>query len=179
MKKLLWAVLLLFTISLTAQSIKVRGFIKDSLGAPLELANIIATVKVSGAIESYAITNYQGRFQLDLPKGNTYHLKASFLGYETKEQTLNVLADADDMEIDFVLNTQAAELDGVELVYEMPVTVRGDTIVYNADSFTNGEERKLGDVLNKLPGVEVNEDGEIEVEGKTVSKVMVEGKGFL
>lgn len=178
MKKLLWAGILLFTISLSAQSIKVKGFIKDSIGAPLELANVIATVKVSGAIESYAITNYQGRFQLDLPKGNTYILRASFLGYETNEQTLNVPADASDMVLDFVLNSQAAELDGVEIIYEMPVTVKGDTISYNADSFTNGEERKLEDVMNKLPGVEVNEYGEIEVEGKTVSKVMVEGKDF-
>ncbi len=178
MKKLLWAVFLLFTISLSAQSIKVRGFIKDSIGGPLELANIIATVKTSGVIESYAITNYQGRFQLDLPMRNTYMLRASFLGYETKEQTLIIPADAADMNLDLVLNSQVAELDGVEIVYEMPVTVKGDTIVYNADSFTNGEERKLGDVLKKLPGVELNENGEIEVEGKTVSKVMVEGKDF-
>ena len=76
------------------------------------------------------------------------------------------------------MNPQSELLDKVELVYEMPVTVRGDTIVYNADSFTNGDERKLGDVMKKLPGVEVNEEGEIEVEGKTVSKVMVEGKDF-
>ena len=178
MKKLLWAVFLLFTISLSAQSIKLRGFIKDSIGAPLELANVIATVKTSGGIESYAITNYQGRFLLDLPKGNVYLLKASFLGYETIEQSFTVTADAVDMELDFVLNSQAAELDGVELVYEMPVSVKGDTIVYNADSFTNGEERKLGDLLKKLPGVKINENGEIEVEGKTVSKVMVEGKDF-
>lgn len=178
MKQTLLAVLLLFTVSLSAQSIKVRGTIKDSIGAPLELANVIATIKSSGDIESYAITNSEGRFQLDLPKDETYILRASFLSYETKERELNVPGDAENMNIDFVLNSQAAELDGVEIVYEMPVTVKGDTIVYNADSFTNGDERKLGDVMKKLPGVEVNEDGEIEVEGKAVTKVMVEGKDF-
>ena len=60
----------------------------------------------------------------------------------------------------------------------MPVSVKGDTLIYNADSFKSGTEKKLEDVLNKLPGVEVTEDGEIEVEGKTVTKVMVEGKDF-
>ncbi len=178
MQKLLWGVLLLFTISLSAQSIKVKGTIKDSIGAPLEFANVIATIKASGAIESYAITNYEGRFQLDLPKDNTYILRASYLGFENKEQILTIPADSENIELDFILNSQASELDGVEIVYEMPVTIKGDTIVYNADSFTNGDERKLGDVMKKLPGVEVNEDGEIEVEGKTVSKVMVEGKDF-
>ncbi|RMA57631.1 carboxypeptidase-like regulatory domain-containing protein [Ulvibacter antarcticus] len=178
MKKLLVAVLLLTTYFASAQSIKLRGAIKDSIGIPLELANVIATVTSSGAIESYAITNHEGRFQLNLPKNNSYTLQASFLGYESKARAIVVPEDAEDMEITFVLNSQAAELDGVEIVYEMPVTVRGDTIIYNADSFTTGDERKLGDVMKKLPGVEVNEDGEIEVEGKKVSKVMVEGKDF-
>jgi len=60
----------------------------------------------------------------------------------------------------------------------MPVTVSGDTLIYNADSFKTGTERKLEDVLKNLPGVEVNDDGQIEVEGKVVGKVMVEGKDF-
>jgi hypothetical protein len=60
----------------------------------------------------------------------------------------------------------------------MPVTVRGDTLIYNADSFKNGSERKLEDIIEKLPGVEINEDGQIEVEGKVVNKLMVNGKDF-
>jgi hypothetical protein len=178
MNKFITIFYLLFSFSLSAQSIKVKGSIKDSIGNPLEFANVIASLKSSGATESYGITNYQGRYQLDLPKGNTYVLRASFLGYESKEQTVNVTANTENIDLDFILNPQENQLDDVEIVYEMPVTVKGDTIVYNADSFTNGDERKLGDVMKKLPGVEVNDEGEIQVEGKTVSKVMVEGKDF-
>jgi hypothetical protein len=156
----------------------VQGVITDSIGAPLELANVIATVKDSGDIESYGITNTDGRYQLDLTKGNTYVLKASFLGYETETVELTVPEDGENSQQDFRLRSQAASLDEVEIVYEMPVTVQGDTITYNADSFNRGDERKLGDVLQNLPGLEVNDDGEIEVEGKTVTKVMVEGKDF-
>lgn len=168
----------MFAFNVSAQSIKLRGFIKDSIGEPLELANVIATIKSSGNIESYAITNYEGRFQLDLPVNNTYLLRASFLGYETQEKEISISEDASDLNLNFSLNPQANQLDGVEIVYEMPVTVKGDTIVYNADSFNRGDEKKLGDVMKNLPGVEVNEDGEIEVEGKAVTKVMVEGKDF-
>ena len=178
MNKLILIIILFFSISLTAQEIKVRGVINDSIGEPLELANVIATVKETGAIESYGITNYEGRFQLDLPVNNTYILKASFLGYESIAKELTLPEDASDLTVNFILNSMASELDGVELIYEMPVVVKGDTIVYNADSFTNGSERKLGDVMKKLPGVEINDDGEIEVEGKAVNKVMVEGKDF-
>lgn len=178
MNKLLFAALLFMGASLSAQSIKVRGVISDTLNEPLEFANVIATIQSSGEIESYAITNQDGRYQLDLPKGNTYMLRASFLGFEAKAQTLTVPEDAENMQLNFELKSIASELDGVEIIYEMPVTVKGDTIIYNADSFTTGDERKLGDVMKKLPGVEVNDDGEIQVEGKTVSKVMVEGKDF-
>ncbi|MGS0526598.1 hypothetical protein ACU8V7_16910 [Zobellia nedashkovskayae] len=66
----------------------------------------------------------------------------------------------------------------VEVTYEMPVSVKGDTIVYDTDAFVSGTEKKLKDVLENLPGIEINDDGQIEVEGKTVSKVMVEGKDF-
>jgi hypothetical protein len=69
-------------------------------------------------------------------------------------------------------------LDEINIVSKMPVTIKGDTIIYNADSFKNGSERKLGDVLEKLPGVEINDDGEIEVQGKVVEKIMVDGKEF-
>ena len=180
MKKLLFISILLslFSFDADAQSIKLRGVIKDSIGEPLELANIIATIKETGEIESYAITNYEGRYQLDLPTNNTYTLKASFLGLETKEFDVTVPEGSDDMTRDVTLNPAPNQLDGVEIVYEMPVTVKGDTIVYNADSFTTGNERKLEDVMKQLPGVEINDDGEIEVEGKAVSKVMVEGKDF-
>src|SRR5690606_18542203 len=177
-KKLTVIFFLFLTISLSAQSIKVKGTIKDSIGNPLEFANVIASIKATGATESYGITNHEGRYQLDLPKGNTYILRASFLGYETVEKTVNVPNDAENIDLNFILNPQENQLDDVEIVYEMPVTVKGDTIAYNADSFTTGDERTLGDVIKNLPGVEVSEDGEIQVEGKTVQKVMVEGKDF-
>ncbi|WP_310991415.1 TonB-dependent receptor [Aequorivita marina] len=178
MNKIFTFLILLFTFSLSAQSIKVKGTIKDSIGNPLEFANVIAGIKATGETESYGITNHQGRYQLDLPEENEYVLRASFLGYETKERTINVPANSENIELDFILNAKESQLDDVEIVYEMPVTIKGDTIVYNADSFKTGDERKLGDVMKKLPGVEVNEEGEIQVEGKTVQKVMVEGKDF-
>jgi len=174
----LLALLFVLPLGIFAQSIELSGTVKDSIGAPLELANIIATVKSSGEIESYGITDSRGRYRLDLPKGGTYELKVSYLGLKTEIEELTVPEDGQDVAKDFVLKADPNQLDDVELVYEIPVTVKGDTIVYNTDSFTNGTERKLGDVLDKLPGVEVNDDGEIEVEGKAVSKVMVEGKDF-
>lgn len=174
MKNTLFILLCLIAQTTIAQ-IKLEGVVKDTLGKPLELANVIALNKATNALESYGITNNEGKFRLALKKNTAYAIKVSFIGLATINDSISTKET--DIRKDFVMKPDN-ELKAVELTYEMPVTIKGDTIVYNADSFKNGSERKLGDVLQKLPGVEVSDEGEIEVEGKAVTKVMVEGKDF-
>ena len=175
MKKILFVLIMALTSSAFSQNIRLEGTVKDSTGLGLEMANVMAINNETKVMDAYAITNDKGKFFLNL-KGNTaYTLKASFIGFQTFEKVITTKAENYTFDIQM---SQGVTLKDVEVVYEMPVTISGDTIIYNSDSFTNGTERKLEDVLKKLPGVEVNKDGEIQVEGKTVQKVMVEGKDF-
>ena len=112
---------------------------------------------------------------MSLGKNGKYKLQVSYIAYKTFEEIFSTKEANVDKDFTLVPDNS---LDAVELTYEMPVTIKGDTLIYNADSFKNGSERKLEDVLERLPGVEINDDGQIEVEGKTVSKIMVEGKDF-
>ncbi|PHR71189.1 MAG: TonB-dependent receptor [Lutibacter sp.] len=178
MKKIIFACLFLTSIVAFSQTVKLEGTIKDSIGNPLELANVIALVKGTSKVESYSITNDKGRYRLILPSNVTYSLRISYIGFETFNEEVSIADNALDITKDITLKEEGNTLDAVELTFEMPVTIKGDTIVYNSDSFTNGTEKKLEDILKKLPGVEINEDGQIEVEGKQVQKVMVEGKDF-
>lgn len=162
-------------MSAISQNIRVEGFVKDSTGLGLEMANVMAVNKETKAMDAYAITNEKGRYFLNLNANASYDIKASYIGYESFNAVLNTTTTSMDYNI---VMRQGLQLNDVEVVYEMPVKISGDTIIYNSDSFTNGTERKLEDVLKKLPGVEVNADGEIEIEGKKVQKVMVEGKDF-
>ncbi|MWB96700.1 TonB-dependent receptor [Flavobacterium sp. GA093] len=176
MKKIL--LLLIFWISSASfsQSIRFDGFIQDGEKNPLEMANIMAVNNASKAMDSYGITNDKGKFQLTLKPNTAYTIKISYLGMKSKE--IAITTQSENISQTILMDDAGIELEGVEIVREMPVSIKGDTIVYNADSFKSGTERKLEDVLKKLPGVEVNADGEIEVEGKKVSKLMVEGKDF-
>ena len=174
MKKLLVLLFILVAGSSFAQ-IKMQGVVKDSIGKSLELANIIAINQETSALESYAITNDKGKYILSLGKNGKYKIQVSYIGLKTFEAIITTKEV--DIARDFKLLSDNS-LDAVELTYEMPVTIKGDTLIYNADSFKNGSERKLEDVLKKLPGVEINDDGQIEVEGKTVNKLMVNGKDF-
>jgi len=176
MQKLLSIVVfLLFSSFANAQNIRFEGLIVDSNASGLEMANVMAINTATNGMDSYAITNDKGKFQLSLKANTAYKIKVSFIGFQPKE--LELKTGSENMIQNIVLQ-EGVELDQVEIVHEMPVSIKGDTIIYNSDSFTNGTERKLGDILKKLPGVAVNKDGQIEVEGKTVSKLMVDGKDF-
>ena len=175
MKKFLLSLLFVTTVSFS-QSIKFEGVISDGANNPLEMANVMAINLSNKAMDAYAITNDKGKYLLNLKPNTSYSVKVSYLGMKNKELTITTQNENISQKI--TLESVGIELEGVEIVREMPVSIKGDTIVYNADSFKTGTERKLEDVLKKLPGVEVNADGEIEVEGKKVSKLMVEGKDF-
>lgn len=175
MRKIIFIITMALSMSAISQNIRVEGFVKDSTGLGLEMANVMAINKETKAMDAYAITNEKGRYFLNLNANASYDIKASYIGYQSYEAVFKTAATNTEYNI---LMKAGLQLKDVEVVYEMPVTISGDTIIYNSDSFTNGTERKLEDVLKKLPGVEVNADGEIEVEGKKVQKVMVEGKDF-
>lgn len=176
LKKMFLLLFLLVTTFSFSQNITFQGIVKDTTNVPLEMANVMAVNQVTKAVDSYSITNDKGKFQLFLKANATYSVRFSFLGLKTKN--LAITTKIEDISQNVTLNTDATELAGVEIVREMPVSIKGDTIIYNADSFKTGTERKLEDVLKKLPGVTVNADGEVEVEGKKVTKLMVEGKDF-
>lgn len=175
MKKIILLLIMALSSSAFSQNIRFEGTVKDSTGVGLDMANIMAINQQTKAMDAYAITNEAGKFILSLKANTAYTIKASYIGFQSFEKT--VTTTTSNMNFPITLR-EGTVLKDVEVVYEMPVTISGDTIIYNSDSFTNGTERKLEDVLKKLPGVEVNKDGEIEVEGKKVQKVMVEGKDF-
>ena len=163
---------------LFSQNIKLEGVVKTSSGEALELANVIAFKKGTKFLQAYSITDSKGNYKLSLAIEQEYTLKISYLGFDS--QSVDVVVDNSKKDIikNIVLKESNESLNEVEITYEMPVKIVGDTIVYNSDSFTTGTEKKLEDVLKKLPGIDIDDNGEVEVEGKKVQKVLVEGKEF-
>ena len=176
LKKIFFIIFLISFKSLFSQTVKFDGVVQDSIKKPLEMANVMAINTATKAMESYGITNDKGRFSLSLSANNTYLITVSYIGFQSKNIT--IVTTNENINKTIELQPSDNTLEGIEIVQEMPVSIKGDTIVYNADSFTSGTERKLEDVLKKLPGITVNKDGEVEVEGKRVQKLMVDGKDF-
>ena len=172
-KKLL--IIFVFTISFFsyAQKVTLTGFVKDSLQNPLPYANVIAKPKDVSKNLQFAITDNDGYYKLLLEQRDTITISISYLGYKPINYEF---VPTTNTQKDFILQQSEEQLD--EIVIEMPVTVRGDTTIYKTSKFIDGSERKLKNVLKKLPGVEVSKNGSVTVQGKKVTKMLVDGKKF-
>ncbi|MDF2159175.1 carboxypeptidase-like regulatory domain-containing protein [Algoriphagus sp. CAU 1675] len=164
------------TFSAFAQNKPLVGQVLDSLNRPIAYANVVAINQSTQKIGGFGISNDEGRFKITLAPGNEYLLRVSFVGYRQFEMPVKEWDSEVPMLI--VLEQADTELGLVEVVSELPVTMKGDTLTYKTDAFTTGNERKLEDVLEKLPGFQVDENGEVKVQGKKVDKVLVDGKTF-
>ena len=167
---------LLIALPSFSQNKNLIGQVLDSLNQPIAYANVVAVNQTTQKIGGFSITDGEGRFKIGLPPGAEYLLRVSFVGYKQFELQLTEWSDQEQLKI--ILSQDETMLDQVEVVTELPITMKGDTLTYKTDAFTTGTERKLKDVLEKLPGFEVDDNGEVKVQGKKVDKVMVDGKNF-
>ena len=176
-KNFLFGIILInLSFNIFSQNVKVNGIIENSQQNPLEYANILVIPEAEDAAVSFAITNSKGLYELKLESNQSYEVTVSYLGYVS--QTITVVTKQSDLTQNFILKEDPNQLDEVNLNYTPPVTVKQDTIIYLTDKFVTGEERKLRDVLKKLPGIEVDREGNVTANGKKVTKVMVEDKTF-
>lgn len=159
-----------------AQQVKVSGKVTDSLQNPLAHANILAIPENDDESVRFAITEANGNYILGLSKNQTYNLTVSFLGFTPHHLPLTTTDE--NLIKNFILKDNPNQLDEIILNYTPPIVVKKDTITYDVGKFVTGEERKLRDALKKLPGVEVDRAGNVTVQGKKVTKVLVENKTF-
>lgn len=173
-EKIIWLVLF-FLYQTSFSQVLVSGTIKSN-NEILSGANIIAKPLTKGAKFSYAITNQQGKFSLKLTPNASYKFTISFMGYITHKE--DVLLPNANFTKNFILQEDPNELQEVVIKYREPIKVKKDTTTYRTDAFTSGKERKLRQVLKKLPNVEVDRKGNVTVKGKKVTTVLVENKKF-
>ena len=167
------SLLALLFCAISYGQLTLKGTVRDSLETPLGSASLVAINKATKQLESYTLTDDNGRYLLKLKSDEKYKIQVSYIGLQTINDSLTT--QNENLIRDYTLRSDIL-LD--EVVVKMPILIRGDTLIYDADSFKNGSERKLEDIIDKLPGVEINDSGQIEVEGKVVNKLMVNGKDF-
>ena len=175
MKKHIKILFILFIVIKNYSQTIVSGNVKGK-NEVLVGANILAKPLTKDASFSYAVTDEKGNYILKLTKNASYKFTVSFIGYITLKE--NVLLNTAKLTKDFNLKEDPNELQEIIINYKEPIVIKKDTTTYRVKAFTNGKERKLRQVLKKLPGVEVDRDGNVTVKDKKITTVLVENKEF-
>lgn len=176
-----YLILLCYAPTTMAQFIKVEGFVRDSTGMPIVGVQVVAQ-KDSVNFLAFSSTNEKGFYALNIKQDvSVFYLYARMLGFKKQRKQINregVLQTI--FQVDFVLQEDILGNQQFEIVAQAyPIIVKGDTTIYKANAFKTGSERVVEDVLQKLPGIHVAEDGTISFNGKKVTKVLMEGDDLL
>ena len=172
---ILFAVFFTFSSIATGQKINLTGKVMDSLSIPIENTTIYSNSLEHEEGLLFSISNIDGNYKLKLSKDKSYVITISHLGYDEIKDTVSLKSD---LAKNYVLRESSETLDEIIIRKKLAVSVKKDTITYRTDQFIDGTERKLRDVLKKLPGLDVDREGNVTVNGKEVTKLMVDGKEF-
>ncbi len=177
---LLLSFLCVATASTLAQN-KVSGTIVESeSGDPLAQATV-KLLKTDSTMVSGVVSDYDGNFSITAPKAGRYIVKVSSIGF--KNFTKNITTTADSTQVDLGkirLSVDAIMLRGAEIVKNVAkITTKDDTIIYNAGAYKTPEGSVVEELVKKLPGAEVADDGSVTINGKAVKKILIDGKEFM
>ena len=175
-------------ISLTLTLCSVGAFAQNNIkivlqdatsGEPVGFATVSLTVPGRTNAYKYILTDDKGAGTFEEVRKGTYQVKAELLGYKPYTQTIEFDAKKE-LDLGVIkMNVDAEALDAARVSdVGNPIIIKKDTIEYNAESFKTTENDMLEDLLKKLPGVEIGDDGSITVNGKTIDKITVGGKTF-
>ena len=159
------------------QSIKVT--VLDSLTkTPIEFATLSATAEGAEKPVKYGLTDANGVVSLTGLRPGKYTIKFEYMGYKTKNVPFEIVRGTN--EINPLYVSEEVNMLNAVVVSDVgnQMQVRKDTIEYNASSFKVNDSDMLEELLKKLPGVEISSDGTITANGKTINKIMIDGKTF-
>ena len=175
MKLILLLVVILLSSAVGAQELK--GRIRDSTGSPVSYAGI--NLKKGSSIVAYTSADAVGNYVLRLPAGlrvDTLYLEARCIGYKTQTRALSGSLTS----VDFTLTVSVGELQSVIVHSKGPrLRTSGDTLSYKVSDFSSAQDRVIGDVIRRLPGISVASDGTIRYNNKPVSGVYLGGDNLL
>ena len=182
MKKLLIALCLALTavVTASAQGLKISGTLVDR---DTKEGVMLATVQMLKSDSTYVkgvLSDDTGNFTITAPSAGTYILKFTSVGYTPLTKSVKVDGKSDVALGNITFGADAIMLKGAVVVGQAArVTVSEDTFVYNASAYRTPEGSVIEELVKRLPGAQVSDDGTVTINGKEVKKVLIDGKEFM
>ena len=180
MKHLYFLLLCLLTTGALSAQAEIVGTVMDSTGTTLPGANAVLLRSSDSLLTSFGTTDNNGVFRMENISAGDYLLRVTFLGYERPDQNIKVNADDQYFGLgDLKMYPAGFFINGVEVTADrIPIRMKGDTMLYDADAFAVGENAVVEDLIRRLPGMSVDAAGQITWRGRPINEVMINGKPF-
>lgn len=174
MKNISFLFLIILSYNGFSQNV-LKGMVTDPSGGALA-ANVQLMDTVQKSIIDYTITDNQGKFKIQINQNGNFLLKVGSLSYKTRTEIITIKNNQTLIK-NIELFPEFETLGEVVIVGEQEIAIqKGDTISYNLDKLTTGNEQKLKDVIKRIPGLEIGDNGQIMANGKKVDDFLINGK---
>ena len=175
-------IVLLFIISfftLNNLSAQVKGIIIDSANnQPIESAVVGLIPEANKSDTAYTLTNEKGEYSFATVPSSNFTVRVTNVGYTTGRKFRRIYGTEKMIDLGTIALVNVSKILDEIVIQSLPITVKPDTIEYRAEAFKVKENGVVEDLLKKLPGVQVDKNGNIKAQGKPVTKVKVNGKDF-
>ncbi len=179
-KALLFLCLLMNALALSAQDIEISGYLVDRDTKDGVTQVTVQLLKSDSTYVDGTLSDEYGSFAINVPSDGSYILKISSVGYKTLTKNVKVSKGQSVSLGKITMNGDAIMLKEATILGQAArVTVVEDTFVYNASAYRTPEGSVVEELVKKLPGAQVDDDGNITINGKEVKKVLVDGKEFM
>ena len=158
------------------QTNSVKGRVANEKNEAVSFATVLIVSAKDSAIVKYATADNNGAYQIAQIANGQYYVEARCVGYATQRTKIGLFGN-NNLDVNFRMAQNVTELEGAKVKAKYSgIEFSGDTVRYNPLAYTDGSEVTLGDMISKLPGIEVSDGGKIKTQGKNVEAVLIEGR---
>lgn len=153
---------------------QINGMVVNNDNTPIMYANVIVKDTINKIIE-YSVTDKNGYFSVSIDKIGDYKIEVSTISYETKKIPIKITTLNKEIKLIIKLNEKIEKLNEIIVNASLPISVKKDTINFKTKHFTNGTEQNVEDLLKKIPGLEIDINGNIKIGNQEIEKLMIDG----
>lgn len=176
------ALFLFFTFSAAAQKMdgSIKGKLTDTTAKqPLVDATISVKNLKDSALAAYTLSDKKGNFEIKGLEPADYEMTVTHLGHQPIKKVVSVTSDNKKVDLgELIMSKEVKELEGVVVTSDVPIVIKNDTVQFKANAFQTKQNATVEDLLKKIPGMQVDKDGNVTAQGESVQKVYVGGKEF-
>lgn len=153
----------------------IKGNIKSNIQDVIPFATVTVKKDSLSPIINFSYSDEKGNYNIKIEKDGYYSLSFSSLGYDTKVVEIHIIKTQLEITRDIILFEKPFSLDEVIITSDQPIKVKKDTIVFNAKYFSVGNEQTVEDLLKKIPGIAIDNNGTIRIGNQEIEKLMIDG----